>query len=394
MKILQIIPALGAGGAEQAVVDINAALVAAGHDSFVVSSGGPRVSAIEAAGGTHITLDAASKNPLQIIANSGALAQIVGDHHIDIIHARSRAPAWSAWLAARRTKCHYITTFHAAYKYSNPFKKLYNSVMARGERVIAISDFIAQHVVSNYAVPPEQVTTIYRGIDLTHFDRAAVTPERLTALRTLWKLKPGQRVVLLPARLSRIKGQDVLIEAMRRLLDQDGPADVVAVIIGAAQGRSLYVKELWEQIISGRLRDNVVLAEHCDDMPAAYALADVVVVPSLVPEGFGRVPVEAQAMGVPVIATDLGATRETVLPEVTGWLVPPDNPAILAEHLQRVLQLLPAERQQIAVRAAEVTRAKFALPVMTRATLAVYQAVLAAGQDATAPAAVAETADV
>jgi glycosyltransferase involved in cell wall biosynthesis len=376
MRVLQIIPALGAGGAEQAVVDINAALIQHGDASFVVSQGGVREAEIVAAGGTHIRLSAASKNPRTIIANSQKLAALIREQKIDIIHARSRAPAWSAWLAARQTGCVYMTTFHAAYAFNNPLKKFYNRVMTRGEHIIAISDFIAQHIKTHYGVAADKITTIYRGINLERFDRQDVTLERITALRSLWKLADGQRVVLLPARLSRIKGHTVLIEAMRLLAEQGEAEDAVVVMIGAEQGRTQYVKDLWNQIISNRLRDRVVLADHCDDMPAAYALADLVVVPSLVPEGFGRVPVEAQVMGVPVIASDLGATRETIIPDVTGWLVPPDDAPALAEKMHLALKLLPAERARLAQQAVAHARSHFTLTKMVQETLAVYQRVL------------------
>lgn len=373
MRILQVIPALGAGGAEQAVIDINEALVAAGHKSYVVSSGGDRVAAVEAAGGIHYTLPVASKNPMRIWANARLLQDIIRRESVTVVHARSRAPAWSAWLAARRCGVPFVTTFHAAYAFRNPLKQAYNRIMVRGERVIAISDFIAAHIRDNYAVPPERIVTIFRGIDLSRFDRVAVSYERLETLRTLWKVDANRPIILLPARLTRIKGQGVLIAAMRRLVEREQAGNAVVVLIGDAQGRVHYVRELLEQAVAGRLVDRVVIADHCDDMPAAYALASLVVVPSLVPEGFGRVPVEAQAMGVPVIASDLGATRETVVPDVTGWLVPPNDPEALAEKILAVLQLPPAARAQLAQQAMERAQARFALPVMTAATLAVYR---------------------
>jgi len=379
MKILQVIPSLVAGGAEQAVVDINAALVRRGAQSFVASSGGSRVAAIEQAGGTHYTLPAASKNPLTIIANARQLAAIIRAQGIDLIHARSRAPAWSAWMAARWTGCHFVTTFHAAYAYSNGLKKAYNRVMTQGKRIIAISDFIAAHIRNHYDVPPERVVTIHRGIDLTRFARERVPPENIAALRSLWQIAPEQRVILLPARLSRIKGQDVLLAALRLLAEQGALTSIKAIIIGADQGRVGYVQELMEQIMVGPLRDHVVLADHCQDMPAAYALADVVVAPSRVPEGFGRVPVEAQAMGVPVIATDLGATRETVLPNITGWLIPPDDPVALAEKIEQVLALSAEERTNLARHAIIHARNNFDLVQMAAATLAVYQQVMEDG---------------
>lgn len=376
MNILQIIPSLGAGGAEQAVVDINAALVQSGARSYVVSGGGNRVAEIEAAGGIHIRLRAASKNPVTMIANAYRLSALIRMHKIDVIHARSRAPAWSAWMASRLAGCPFVTTFHAAYAYDNKYKKTYNSVMARGNRVIAISNFIADHIHEEYGVSPRRIAVIHRGIDLRSFDRARVEQSRIAALRNLWQVGTDQRLVLLPARLSRIKGQMVLIEAMRLLNEQNVLTDLVAVIIGADQGRTAYVDDLMGQIMSSGLQDRIKLADHCDDMPAAYALADAVVMPSLVPEGFGRVPVEAQAMGVPVIATDLGATRETILPNVTGWLIPPDDPIALAVHLRHVLSLSETARAELAARATDHVWSCFDKTHMASATLEVYRQVM------------------
>lgn len=379
MNILQIIPNLGAGGAEQAVVDMNAALIKAGAQSFVVSAGGHRVATIAEAGGTHIQLAAASKNPLTILANGHRLTALIKHHKIDVIHARSRAPAWSAWLAAQQTGCGFVTTFHAAYAYGSRVKKAYNRIMTRGHRIIAISDFIAHHIAHDYAIAPHRIARIHRGVDMAQFEPSTIAPHRLDNLRSLWRLTPQHKIILLPARLSRIKGQTLLIEAMRLLQQQgDLPDDVVAVIIGSDQGRNHYSQELLEKIIGYDLRSRVVLAEHCDDMPAAYALANMVVVPSLVPEGFGRVPVEAQAMGVPVIASDLGAMRETIIANETGWLVPPDDPAALAADIMRVLHLPILARHDLAKQAMAHVRQHFDLQNMSQQTLAVYHEVMAA----------------
>lgn len=375
MKILQLVPSLVSGGAEQAVVDINAGLIKAGLGSLVVSAGGPRAAEIAAVGGQHITLPLTAKNPAQIIANAWRLADLVRTQGVDLIHARSRAPAWSGWLAARLAGLPFVTTFHAAYKFSNPAKRAYNGVMARGARVIAISEFIAAHIREHYPFAASRVVTIPRGLDLALFAPEAVTSERTAALRAGWGVPEGTLVILMPARLSPIKGHLVLIEALKRLR-HDAPAlRFHAVIVGAAQGRDAYSAELRAAIAAAGLAAHVTLAEVCRDMPAAYAAAALAVAPSLVPEGFGRVPVEAQAMGVPVIASDLGGFRETILPDVTGWLVSPGDAAALAERMGRALTR--GDAAALATPARHHVAAHYDMQRMVAATLDLYRQVLA-----------------
>lgn len=378
MNILQLIPSLVSGGAEQAVVAINAALVQAGHDSLVVSSGGPRVAEIVAAGGRHIVMPLATKNPAALLANAYRLADLITAQGVDIVHARSRAPAWSGWGAARMTQRHFVTTFHAAYAFKGAAKKYYNGVMARGERVIAISDFIAAHIRANYPQASGRVVTIPRGIDMAAFDAQAVTPERVASLRAQWGVPVRSRLILMPARISRIKGHTILIEALSQLRTAQPDLQFHAVIIGAAQGRDDYVRELQAALAVAALTAQVTLAGQCLDMPAAYAAADLVVAPSLVAEGFGRVPVEAQALGVPVIASALGGFQETIIPDMTGWLVPPGDAAALAQKIAQALALDPAMRVAWAVTARRHVRDRYDQQKMIAATLDVYQKILAA----------------
>mgnify|MGYP003393710043 CR=1 FL=1 len=373
MKVLQLIPALVSGGAEQAVLAVNAALVQAGHAGYAASSGGPMVSAVEAADGTHYTLPMTAKNPARMLANAFRLRDIILAQNIDIIHARSRAPAWSGLWAARMTGRHFITTFHAAYGFDNPVKKFYNGVMARGETVIAISDFIAAHIGEHYHVPPSRIAVIRRGVDLTRFHPDKVAPERIRALQTAWGVPAGRKVAILPARLSRIKGHLVLIEALWLL-----PGDVrpFTVMIGADQAHDAYGRELRAAIRAAGLEGQIVLAGHCQDMPAAYAAAQMVIAPSLKPEGFGRVPVEAQAMGIPVIASDLGGFRETIIPGVTGWLFAPGDAQTLANAIAAAMQLTPESCRTLALQAINHARTHFDAAIMTQKTLEVYQKVL------------------
>ncbi len=375
--VLQIIPNMGAGGAEQACIDIAAGLRERGDRALVVSAGGKRVPELERSGGLHVQHPVSAKNPAKIIANAFWLARFIREQRVDIVHARSRAPAWSAWLACRMTSCRFVTTFHAAYKFSNAAKKAYNRVMTRGLRIIAISEFIAAQIRESYGVAPEKIRVIPRGIDMKKFVPKSVTDARREALRQQWKLGEGQRVILLPARLSAIKGQALLIQVMPLLSSSCG--DVVAVIVGDDQGRSGYRQQLQDLIALLKVQDHLRLVDHCADMPAAYSLADVVVVPSKVPEGFGRVPVEAMAMGVPVIASNLGATIETVQEGVTGWLLPPVDPSRWAEALTHALSLSPEERTAMASAAMLRARTYYGRDRMVADTLQLYDDVMREG---------------
>lgn len=369
--VLQIIPSLGAGGAEQACVDVTAGLKAAGYRAIVISNGGPRVAEILQVGGEHFTRPAHSKNPLIILQNAFWLARFIRERKVDVIHARSRAPAWSALLASRMTGCSFVTTNHAAYKFSNDIKKLYNSVMIRADRIIAISDFISGHIQKHYGVVSDKIRTIPRGIDLDKFAIDKVTDNRRNALRQQWKVEKDSPIILVPSRLSPIKGQGVLIEAMALL--PYGLKNVTAVILGHDQGRVGYRQQLTDLIAAKKLQSQVKLVEHCQDMPAAYSLADLVVAPSLVAEGFGRVPVEAMVMGVPVIATELGGFTETIRAGATGWLVPPNDPKALADAIIKAFNQTPEERKVLVQTAMQHARALYDKNKMVTDTIQVYE---------------------
>ncbi|MBK8908426.1 MAG: glycosyltransferase family 4 protein [Rhodospirillales bacterium] len=368
--ILQVLPALGAqGGVERGCVDVAAAIVRAGGRAIVASAGGPLTPVLEASGARHERLPLESKNPAAMAANAWRLAALVRRHGVDVVHARSRAPAWSAWVAARRSGCPFVTTFHGTYGAGNPMKRRYNSIMTRGRPVIAISRFIAAHIQSVYGLSERHIRIIHRGADIGAFAPERVSPERVAALAARWGLRDGAPLVLLPGRLSRWKGQAVLIEAMARV----GRRDVRTVILGDHQGRVDYHRELQDLIVRHGLGEQVLIIGHCDDMPAAYRLADVVVSASIEPEAFGRVAVEAQALGRPVIATDHGGARETVIEGETGWLTPPGDAAALAAALERALALGGHERARMAETAIAHVRANFTNDVMCRKTLAIYR---------------------
>ncbi len=370
--IMQVLPALNAGGVEQGVVDINAAIIRAGGHSIVVSAGGRRVAEITKAGGTHIALPVDSKNPLTIARNISRLRKIIREENVDIVHACSRAPAWSAGRAVIGTSARYVTSCHAAHKITSALKRLYNSSIAKGERVIAVSHFLADYLEQNYQVAPEKICVVHRGVALEKFHPNSVTPERLIKIARQWRIPDGAAVIMLPGRISRTKGHMFLIDAMRQLRQRD----VFCLFVGSDTGNENYRKEL-EAYISGKeLGGSVRLVNACDDMPAAYMIATVVVAPSLVPEGFGRVAVEAQAMGRPVIATDHGGVRETILRDETGWLVPCGDVAGLASALSEALALDTRQRALLATRAMSHVAQRFTNERMCAGTLDVYAELL------------------
>lgn len=373
--VLQLVPALTLGGVERGTLDIAAAIRAAGWRSVVASAGGPLVAELERAGAVHVTLPLDRKNPLTIHANARRLVDIINRYDVDIVHARSRAPAWAGWLAARNAGRHFMTTFHGTHSHGNWAKRRYNSIMGRGERVIAISHFIAEHVYAVYGVPAERIRIVPRGIDFRRFDPYGVTAERMVRVAADWRLPDGLPVVMLPGRFSRWKGHEVLIDAIARL----GGRELVCVLVGATEERDAYRAELEARILSMGLGGRVQMVPECRDMPAAYMLADVVVVPSTAPEAFGRVPVEAQAMGRPVIAADHGGARETVVSGETGLLVPPGDAGALAEAIAAALDLDMDERRALGDRAIAHVRANFDLGRMCAETMAVYSEVLGLG---------------
>ncbi|WP_366655400.1 glycosyltransferase family 4 protein [Fodinicurvata sp. EGI_FJ10296] len=371
--VLQVVPELNTGGVERGTVDMVGAITRAGGRALVVSSGGRLEREVARLGGRHITLPVKSKAPLTIFRNIRRLEEIIRDQGVDIVHARSRAPAWSAYFAAQRCEVAFVTTFHGVYNGHRGPKRLYNSVMARGDRVIAISHYVARHIRTVYGTDWARIRVIHRGIDTDVFRPDAVSPERSIQLATKWRLPDDKFVILLPARLTRWKGALTLIRAAA-LLNRD---DIRILLVGDDQGRTGFVRELEKTIAELNLTGVVQIAGHCDDMAAAYKLSDVVVHASVEPEGFGRVIVEAQALGRPVIATRIGAPPETVVHEETGWLVDPDDPQALADALTRALSLSPAEREIWAARAIENAHGRFTRERMATRTLALYGEVTA-----------------
>ncbi|HVX37533.1 MAG TPA: glycosyltransferase family 4 protein [Hyphomicrobium sp.] len=379
--ILQIIPELETGGAELSAIEIAAAVVRSGGRAIVLSEGGRMADRLASVGGELLLFPAATKNPVKLIANGTAIARIARTENVDLIHARSRAPAWSALMAARQAKLPFVTTYHGIYNEKGRAKRLYNSVMARGDIVIANSRYTADIVKKRYATPEDRIRVIYRGVDLEAFDPAIVSPERVKKMRDRWGIADHQRVVLHAARLTKWKGQGDVIAAAAQLRDK--VRDCVFILAGDAQGRDNYRDTLLKQIASAGVEDIVRLVGHVDDMPAAFAVAHTAIVASIEPEAFGRAAAEAQAMACPVISTNIGAPPETVLApprvpatERTGWLVPPGDIVAYGAALLEALSLDGTARAATGNRARKHVTAAFSTSEMQRATLAVYDSLL------------------
>jgi glycosyltransferase involved in cell wall biosynthesis len=371
--VLQVLPSIEGGGAQLSALETVRAIVAAGCTALVASAGGRMVAAFESAGARHFSLPLDTKNPFFLVRNAARLAVLIQAERVNLVHAHSRAVAWSALLAARRTLLPFVTTWHGAYGENFPLKRRYNAVMASGDRVIAVSRFIAARITARHGRAASRLRVVPPGVDCSVFDPAAVSPDRSRALARRWNLPEHRPVVMLPARLARWKGQGVLIDALARLAGREP----VAVFVGSLEGRERYVSELKSRAASLGIADRVLFAGGSDDMPAALALADIVVNASTEPEAFGRVVIEAEAMARPVIAADHGAASETVVAGTTGWRVPPGDAAALAAALERSFLLSPAARASIGEAARAFVIRSYSLADMQAATLAIYRELLA-----------------
>ena len=374
--ILQIVPRLDTGGAERATIEIAAALAQAGLVPLVASQGGRMVAQLEAAGGEWIPMPLDAKSSPALFANARRLRRLVRARDVKLIHARSRAPAWSALWAARKERIPFVTTFHGAYSAGSAIKRFYNSVMLRGDAVIANSQWTAGHIRSAYSFQPKKLVTIPRGVDLEEFDPAHVPPEHVNRLRESWGVREDETTVLLPGRITRWKGQLVLVEALARLVRNGAGQHLRAILAGDAQGRDAYAAEVKRSIERGGLSGIVTMVGHAQDMPAAYLAADIVVSASTEPEAFGRVAAEASAMARPVIATDHGGARETILPDVSGILVSPGDAAALAASLAQLLHAGPEARLAMGAQGRGHIAKNFSLARMTADTLALYRELL------------------
>lgn len=373
--LLQVTPELETGGAEQTTIDVARAVVQAGGRALVATRGGRMVSRLETDGGELVEMPAQSKNPLVMLGNAARLIDLIRKEKVSIVHARSRAPAFSALWAAHATGVPFIATYHGVYHARNALKRWYNAVMTRGDVVIANSEYTRDHVLAEHAIDPAHVVTIPRGVDLTRFDPRKVPPARVEFLRHAWRLPLDKLVFLLAGRLTRIKGQLSIIESAAKM-KAAGRDDFVIVFAGDDQGRSDYRREILDAIHAAGLDGVVKVVGHCDDMPAAYMAADIALLPTLVPESFGRAAVEPQIMERPVIVSDHGGTVETVLEGETGWRVPVGDAEAWARAMIAAIDAGSTRRQAMGQYAASRARRLYSVDAMCEATLQVYARVL------------------
>jgi glycosyltransferase involved in cell wall biosynthesis len=342
LKVLQVIPKLGYGGAETGCYDIAHYLPENGCKSFIVTSGGELTKFINKEKVKLIKLPVQSKNPLLIILNTLALIFIIIFNNISIVHARSRAPAWSCLFATKITRRKFVTTFHGTYNFNNKIKKFYNSVMVKSNLIIAGSNFIFSHIKNNYSDYlniKNKLLVIFRGINVDYFDSTTKTEIEEKKLLKNWGIVENKKIILLPGRLTSWKGQELFLEAINMVNIQLGYEAFYAVILGSDQGRDLFKKKLIRLSEQYRMTKQVKFIDHCKDMALAYKVSDIIISASIEPEAFGRVAVEAQAMEKVIIASDIGGSNETVIDEKTGYLFEAGNANSLSKKILKVLNL-------------------------------------------------------
>ena len=379
LKVLQVIPKLGFGGAETGCYDLAHYLYEQGCKSYLITSGGDLLKYVKKEKVKVIRLPVNSKNPFIILFNSIIISLIVFFFNIDIIHARSRAPAWSCFLSCLFTRKKFVTTFHGTYNFSGKIKKFYNSIMLKSSLIIAGSNFIFRHINENYEKylnPRNKLMVIFRGINLDYYNRQNISESRLTKLALEWKLEQSKPIILLPGRLTRWKGQEIFIEALNILLEDHHQSNFQAIILGSDQGRNVYSKKLLSLVERYQLKNKIKFISFCKEMPLAYALSDLIVSSSIEPEAFGRVAVEAQAMTKVIIASDIGGSNETILKEKSGFLFKSGDPRELAKVLNRSLELDKEALYSIGNEGRKNVTRKFDVDKMCQTTFTEYKKLL------------------
>jgi glycosyltransferase involved in cell wall biosynthesis len=378
ISILIVVPALDAGAADVGALGLVRILTAAGHRAIVASQAGRLVADVTASGGEFVALDLASNNPLRMLRNTAALSRITRERNCDAIHALGRSAAWSAYFAARLRGIPFMTSWYKGFRDQNIFKHVYNGVMARGDRVVAVSEQIAQLINDRYGMPWERITVVPSSVDLERFDPAEVAPERVEAMRHAWGIKRDTRVILIVGRIVRRKGHHVVVKAAKRLKEM-GFKDFLCVFVGEDRGRTRYTGELWDLVLSTGTMNVIRMAAPVFDMPAAYAAASVVVSAAVQPEGLQRTILEAQAMARPVIASDLGAGPDVVLtppavPEnrITGLRFHTGDDTALAAALLRLFALPEPARRAMGARGRDWVLSHFNAPAVAEQTLRLY----------------------
>ena len=379
LKVLQVIPKLGYGGAETGCYDIAHYLPENNCGSYIVTSGGELLKFIDKKKVKIIKLPVHSKNPLIIFINFLALIFIILINNISIVHARSRAPAWSCLIAAKITGRKFVTTFHGTYNFNSKIKKFYNSVMVRSDLIIAGSNFIFSHIKENYTKylnAKKKLLVIFRGINVDYFDPTTKLDSDEKKLLKKWEIEKDKKIILLPGRLTGWKGQEVFIEAINLVNIELGYEAFYAVILGSDQGRDLYKKKLIRLTEQYRLINQVKFIDHCKDMALAYKVSDIVVSASIEPEAFGRVAVEAQSMEKPIIASNIGGSNETVIDGKTGFLFESNNAKSLSQKILKILSMDEASLNSIGREGRKNIIQKFNVEKMCFSTYSEYKRIL------------------
>ena len=379
LKVLQVIPKLGYGGAETGCYDLAHYLPENNCSSYIVTSGGELLKFIDQKKVKLIKLPVHSKNPFLMIFNLIALIFIILFHNISIVHARSRAPAWSCLIATKITRRKFVTTFHGTYNFKNPIKKFYNSVMVRSNLIIAGSNFIFSHIKDNYSKYldlKKKFLVIFRGINVDYFDPSTTLEAEEDSLRLSWGVPIDKKLILMPGRLTTWKGQEVFIEALNLVNKELGHQSFYAVILGSDQGRDIYTKKIKRLVEQYRLTTQLKFIVHCKNMPLAYKLSNLVVSASIEPEAFGRVAIEAQSMEKPIIASNIGGSNETIENNVSGFLFESNNPNSLSKKIIEVLNLDESRLKLIGIEGRKNIIKKFNVEKMCFSTYSEYKKLL------------------
>jgi glycosyltransferase involved in cell wall biosynthesis len=376
INVLQVIPKLGFGGAETGCYDIAHFLSENDCGSFVATSGGELLKFVKKNKVKILRLPVHSKNPILIFFNSLVLSLYILFFKINIVHARSRAPAWSCYIACLLTNRIFVTTFHGTYNFKNNVKKFYNSIMLRAKLTIAGSNFIFSHINENYneyLSKKKKLRVIFRGINIDYFNPKNISILKQEKLKQEWQLTSDKFIILLPGRLTYWKGQEKFIESLNILIEDYNITNFQAIILGSDQGRKVYTKKLINLVERYNLNKKVKFIKNCNEMPLAYSLADVVVSSSIEPEAFGRVSVEAQSMGKPIIASNIGGSKETIINKKSGFLYKHDDPRELAKSLNTVIQLTQEELKYIGNEGRKNITKKFDVETMCQSNLKEYR---------------------
>ncbi len=379
LKVLQVIPKLGYGGAETGCYDIAHYLPENNCESFIATSGGELLKFVDRKKVKIYRLPVQSKNPILILINAFILVGIILFNNISLVHARSRAPAWSCFLATKITRRKFVTTFHGTYKFNNNIKKIYNSIMTRADLIIAGSNFIFSHIKQNYSKyldGKKKLMVIFRGINVDYFDPTTKIDIDEKKLLKKWDIEKDKKIILLPGRLTSWKGQEVFIEAINLVNIELGYEAFYAVILGSDQGRDLYKKKLLRLSEQYRLSKQIRFINHCNDMALAYKVSDIVVSASTEPEAFGRVAVEAQSMEKPIIASDIGGSKETIVNEKTGFLYQAGDAKSLSNKILKILYMDETLLKSIGAQGRKNIVQKFNVEKMCFSTYSEYKRLL------------------